>query len=498
MKSRILGTECEYALMYCPEGKRTQECLTDQALLERTKGLTQLMVSSLASKGYVYAGEFLGNGGRFYIDRGGHPEYATPECRTPKDLVAYEKAGDRIVLDLTAGAGDLLARSGRGGTLRVFKNNVDSFGTTYGGHENYLVTPAAMEGIGALVPFLVTRQVFTGSGKVKPRHSGGSPPYQLTQRADFVDRVFSDRTSEVRGIINLRKREIPREGRNRRLHIIVGDSNMLEYAIWLKIGTTSLVLRMLEEGALEEMPALSSPVRALKGISNGFNCPVGLEGAGRRFTAIEVQKLYLERARRFCGSNEVTQDDEEILEQWGLTIDGLERLKVSLETGTLEADPCNLKSKLDWVLKLWLINRVQRDKGVGWEDHRCKLTDLFYHDLDPQTSLFNRCMQLHLTERVLDDDEIAGARHEPPPDTRARIRGMIIQSAQGRNVDVVVENWEVVKIAASADDMGSEHPFRRLRRMSNRLDVKLLDPFAAHDAAVTEEVEAFLANWGRP
>ncbi len=495
MKNRILGTECEYALMYCPEGRPTRECLTDQALLDRIKDLTQLLVSSLALKGYVSAGEFLGNGGRFYIDRGGHPEYATPECRTPKDLVAYEKAGDRLLLDLTEGARILLAGSGRGGRLQVFKNNVDSFGTTYGGHENYLVTPAAMEGIGALVPFLVTRQIFTGSGKVMPRYESGYPPYQLTQRADFVDRVFSDRTSEVRGIINVRKREIPREGQNRRLHIIVGDSNMSEYAIWMKIGTTALVLRLLEDGALEDMPALSAPVRALKAISNGFNSPIGVEGHGR-ITALEVQQLYLDRARRFFDCNDVSRDEEEILEQWALTIDGLERLEVSLTTGTLEEDPCNLKSKLDWVLKLWLINRVQREKGVGWGDHRCKLTDFFYHDLDPETSLFNRCRQLQLTARVLDDDEIDRARYEPPADTRARIRGMIIQSSEGRNVEVVVENWEIVKIAASPARIGAEHPFRRLRRMSNRLDVKLLDPFVAQDASLTGEVNAFLANWG--
>jgi proteasome accessory factor A len=482
--------------MYCPEGKQGRECLTDRVVLERMKELTPLLVTSLASKGYASAGEFLGNGGRFYIDRGGHPEYATPECRTLKDLVAHEKAGDRILLDLMVGARTLLAAGGKGGNLRVFKNNVDSFGTTYGGHENYLVTPLAMENIRSLVPFLVTRQIFTGSGKVIPQHADSTSPYQLTQRADFIDQVFSDRTSEVRGIINVRKREIPREGQNRRLHIIVGDSNMSEYAIWLKIGTTSLVLRLLEEGALDDMPVLSSPVRALKAISAGFNCPIGLKGHTRRSTALDVQRLYLDKARRLCECSDMSRDEAEILEQWELTLDGLENLEIALQTGTLVADPCNLKSKLDWVLKLWLINRVQREKGIGWDDHRSKLTDLFYHDLDPESGLFNRCRQLQLVERVLDDEAIGRAQYQPPPDTRARIRGMIIQSSEGKNVEVVVENWEVVKIAANPDKNRSEHPFRRLYRMSNRLDVRLLDPFVAQDASLTGEVEAFLANWG--
>jgi len=482
--------------MYCPDAKQGRECLTDRVVLERMKELTPLLVSSLASKGYASAGEFLGNGGRFYIDRGGHPEYATPECSTLRDLVAHEKAGDRILLDLMAGARKLLAGGGKGGNLQVFKNNVDSFGTTYGAHENYLVTHAAMEGIRSLIPFLVTRQIFTGSGKVIPRHAAGAPPYQLTQRADFLDQVFSDRTSEVRGIINVRKREIPREGQNRRLHIIVGDSNMSEYAIWLKIGTTSLVLRLLEDGVLEDMPVLSSPVRALKDISAGFNSPIGLEGHARPSTALDVQRLFLEKALRFCECNDVSRDEEEILEQWALTLDGLEQLEISMQTGTLEADPCNLKSKLDWVLKLWLINRVQREKGIGWDDHRPKLTDLFYHDIDPESGLFNRCRQLRLAERILEDEAISRAQYEPPPDTRARIRGTIIQNSEGKNVEVVVENWEVVKIAANPDKNRSEHPFRRLYRMSNRLDVRLLDPFVAQDASLTGEVEAFLANWG--
>ncbi|MDQ7781720.1 MAG: proteasome accessory factor PafA2 family protein [Desulfomonilaceae bacterium] len=496
MKTRIFGTECEYALMHYPEGTRPCGPFSHGLLLDRMKELTPLLVSSLASKGYTYAGEFLGNGGRFYIDRGGHPEYATPECSTLKDLVAHEKAGERIVLDLTTGAGALLADSGHAGTLRVFKNNTDSFGTTYGGHENYLVTPSAMQDIRALIPFLVTRQVIAGSGKVTAPHDGNSPVYQITQRADFVDRVFSDRTSEVRGIINLRKREIPREGQNRRLHIIVGDSNMSQYAIWLKIGTTSLILRLLEEGALGDAPELSSPVRALKGISRGLNCPIGLKGHTRKSTALDVQSLYWDRARRFCANNGATPDEKEILQQWAITLEGLEELRISPQTGLLEADPGNLKSKLDWVLKLWLIDRVHKAKGIGWDDYRSRLIDVLYHDLDPEAGLFNRCLQMQIADKVLDDEAIERALHEPPGDTRARIRGMIIQSSAGKNVEVVVENWEMVRIAANADKNGFEHPFRRLHRMSNRLDVRLLDPFLARDESLTAEVDGFLAAWG--
>ena len=148
-----------------------------------------------------------------------------------------------------------MAEAGKHGKLRIFKNNVDSFGNTYGAHENYLVTPHAMENIRFLVPFLVSRQIFSGAGKVAVGSTPGESSYQLTQRADFIDRIFSDRTSQVRGIINLRKREIPKHGQNLRLHLLVGDSNMSEYALGLRVGTTALVLRLLEEDSSEDFPA---------------------------------------------------------------------------------------------------------------------------------------------------------------------------------------------------------------------------------------------------
>lgn len=496
MENRIFGTECEYALLYSSDAKPDTKLLSGGALLDHMKSLTPFLVSSLCPQGYAVAGEFLGNGGRFYIDRGGHPEYATPECRTLKDLVAYEIAGNRILLDLAAGARTLMAEEGRIGDLRVFKNNVDSFGTTYGGHENYLVTPWAMENIRSLIPFLVTRQIFAGSGKAMPRQSTGESRYQLTQRADFVDRVYSDRTSEVRGIINIRKREIPRKGQNRRLHIIVGDSNMSEYAIWLKIGTTSLILRLLEEGALEEMPALSAPVQALKDVSNSLRSPVSLKDRSGKYNALDVQRQYLDRAKRFCDCNGASRDDEEILEQWAVTLDGLEKLVISEPSGMLEEDPCNMRRRLDWVLKLWLINRVQKENKIGWDHSKSRLTDLIYHDLDPEMSLFQQCQKLQLVERILDDKTIDKARYHPPSDTRASIRGMIVQHSQGKNVEVTIDNWEEVKIVANPMNPGSEHPFKRLQRMSNRLDIKLLDPFAVKDGSVTGQVEAFIENWG--
>jgi proteasome accessory factor A len=496
VENRIFGTECEYALLYSSDAKPTTRLLSGEALLDHMKSLTPFLVSSLRPQGYAVAGEFLGNGGRFYIDRGGHPEYATPECRTLKDLVAYEIAGDRILQDLVAGARKLMAEQGHIGKLRVFKNNVDSFGTTYGGHENYLVTPGAMESISSLIPFLVTRQIFAGSGKALSRQSAGESRYQLTQRADFVDRVCSDRTSEVRGIINIRKREIPREGQNRRLHIIVGDSNMSEYAIWLKIGTTSLILRLLEEGALEDMPALSSPVKALKDVSNSLRSPVSLENRSGTYNALDVQRQYLDRVQRFCDRNGASREDREVLDQWSVTLDGLEKLVISEPIGTLEEDPCNVRSRLDWVLKLWLINRVQRENTIGWDHRKSRLTDLIYHDLDPETGLFQQCLKLHLVERILDDETIDKARYNPPSDTRASIRGMIVQQSEGKNVEVTIDNWEQVKIAANPMKPGSEHPFRRLQRMSNRLDIKLLDPFSAQDNTVKGQVEAFIENWG--
>ncbi len=495
MELRVFGTECEYALVYSPKGRGPNAYGVDETLLERLKRLTPFLVASLGAKGYTFAGEFLGNGGRFYIDRGAHPEYATPECASVRDLVTHEKAGDRIVQELVQHAGSLMAEAGNPGKLHVFKNNIDSFGATYGCHENYLAAPRAMENISLIIPFLVTRQVFSGAGKVARREVPGVGPYQLTQRADFIDRVFSDRTSQVRGIINLRKREIPRQGQNTRLHVLVGDSNMSEYALALRIGTTALVLRLLEEDSLHDMPALASPVEAIKEISRHFDCPLELENRSGRYDALDIQTIYFEKVRRFFDHHVPGCGEEEILKLWECSLAGLRKVKISSQNWVLEDDPEDLRRKIDWILKLWLINRLQQENGFDWQDYRLRLLDVRYHDLDPASGVFERCQALDLADRMVDEQDIRKAQIEPPHDTRAWTRGMIIQCTAGTNLEVIIKNWEKINVFARPEGRSSAHPFDRHRRMVNRLEIKMEDPLTANDDFALEKMRDFVEMW---
>jgi proteasome accessory factor A len=495
LDTRAIGTECEYALLYSPADEQQKACRDSESLLDQLKGLTPFLVSAFKAGDGPIAGEFLGNGGRFYIDRGAHPEYSTPECSSIKEVVAHEKAGDRIVQQLTEAAEELMAEAGRPGRLHVFKNNVDGFGTTYGCHENYLAAPRAIENVGALIPFLVTRQIFCGAGKVSATDRSDAFPYQLTQRADFIDRVFSDRTSQVRGIINLRKREIPKQGQSSRLHILVADSIMSDYALWLRAGATALVLRLLEEDALDDMPVLESPVDAMKNVSRLFDCPLKLENREGQYSALDIQAIYLEKVRRFFDVHQRSAEEEEILTLWEQTLSGLGKLRISSRNWTLEDDPGDMRRRIDWVLKLWLLNRMRQKDGLNWSDYRLRLLDVHYHGLDPQSGIFERCQTLNLTDRIVDEQEILKAQVEPPSDTRAWTRGMIIRYAAGRNVEVVIKNWEKVNILARQTNHLSSHPFDRHRRMVNRLEVKLEDPLAVSDTSVMDQVKDFVAAW---
>jgi proteasome accessory factor A len=448
------------------------------------------LLQALGGQDIPQAGEFLGNGGRFYIDRGGHPEYATPECRSLRDLVLHEKAGDSLAQTLVEAARKSLARDGRPGRLHLFKNNVDAFGNSYGSHENYLAAPCVQERFPAILPFFVTRQIFAGAGKVTRQE----PHYQISQRADFIDRVFSDRTREVRGIINTRKREIPKHGQNFRLHLIFGDANLSEYALRLKLGTTALVLRLLEEGALEDFPALPQPVQAVKKISRRLDVPLRLEGRPGSYTALDIQRLYLEKAQQFFSSRPPQPEEQETLTLWAETLEGLADLRFSWPAGVLENPPAHLLRRLDWLLKLWLLNRAQEQHGFGWGDPRTRLLDMKYHDLDAETGLFGRCQRLGILDRLVSDGEIYRARCEAPRDTRARLRGLIIGATRGKKLEVAIEDWEKINLTVDWQARRNIHLFDRTRRLVNQLKIRLEDPFRAEAPEIVESVQTFLEN----
>ncbi len=491
MQQRIFGTECEYAPVYhrppdCPE---VQTCRG--SLLEHQKTIAERMMAAACDLELKMAGEFLGNGGRLYVDRGGHPEYATPECLRVADLVAHELAGDRLIGDLA----QTLNPPGDPLQLHIYKNNVDSRGHTYGGHENYLVSAQGMERISRLIPFLVTRQIYTGAGKVMTRGYDGAFGFQISQRADFFDRTYSDRTSEVRGIINIRKREITGTDQARRLHLIIGDSNMAQYTLGLKIGTLLLMLRLLEEGALDDDFELASPATALRAVSRDLHAPMAAQHQGRHvvYTALDVQRIYLDKALQFYATHPPGPEEAQWLDMWLQVLQGIMDLKVHHSGMVLEKDDADLKRKIDWVLKLWLLDR-SRSKGA--DESQLKSMDFKYHDLNPASGLYERCLALDLVDRLIPDQAIAQARREPPDDTRARLRGLVVQQASGNNVAVDVENWERIRIRALNMDPEARHCFNQVKCAMNSMIICLTDPFRANDPQVLQELRTFIQRWG--
>jgi hypothetical protein len=487
---RIFGTECEYApvLHRGRDGSRHLPC--NDELREHQEQLAARLMTGAGTLGIPMAGEFLGNGGRLYLDRGGHPEYATPECRRVADLVAYEIAGDRLVRDLV----DCLHARDSACRLHLYKNNVDFFGHTYGGHENYLITPQGLDEIARLLPFLVTRQIYTGAGKAMILGRDGASGFQISQRADFFDCTYSDRTSEVRGIINIRKREITRTDQSRRLHLIIGDSNMAQYSIGLKIGTTLLMLRLLEAGALDADFDLMSPAGAFKAVSRDLNAKIGVRRLGRwgDYSALEIQSICLEKALRFYAANPPGEEETQWLQIWEQILCGLMDLKVRQTDMVLERDGADLKRKIDWILKLWLLDRSRRK---GADERQLKKLDLKYHDLDPETSLYERCLMLGMVDRLVAEKDIRAARCKPPADTRARLRGLVVQRTFEKNLDVQVENWERIRIRARNNAPGARHCFNRVKCELNSLGICLEDPFRAEDPRTLDDLREFIEKW---
>ncbi len=355
--------------------------------------------------------KLLANGGRLYVD-GAHPEYSTPECRGVRELVAYEKAGERI-LDLCR---EQVARMG-GAPIHVYKNNTDGKGNSYGYHENYLIgrwVPFDRL-LHQLVPFLVTRQIFTGAGWVAVGATEASP-YHLSQRADFFEALVDINTMVKRPIINTRDEPHADPSKYRRLHVIVGDSNMSEYATYLKVGTISVVLTLIEEGLLVKDIELEDPVKAIKAVSRDPTLKEPLRLAnGRQMTAVEIQREYLDLAARAFAHGPGDPEVKDILEKWARVLD------------RLEEDPTQLSRELDWVIKRELITSFMERKRCGWGDPRVALMDLQYHDCRRDKGLYYTLERSGYVERLVTDAEIERALETPPSDTRAYFRAMCLK-----------------------------------------------------------------------
>ena len=378
---------------------------------------------------------FLENGARLYLDVGSHPEYATAECDSVYDVVVQDKAGERILEGLVASAEERLREEGIRGTIYLFKNNTDSAGNSYGCHENYLTARDDDQALqnAVLIPFLVSRMIFSGAGKIVQTARG--PVYSMTQRADHIWETMSSATTRSRPIINTRDEPHADAERYRRLHVIVGDSNMSEYSTFLKVGSTACLLRMMEDPAcqLRDM-TLENPIRAIRDFSHDITCRRTVHLAnGREASALDIQREYLNAALAYSDSHGFADNEQKALEMW-------ERCVTAIE-----ADPLTLDREVDWVIKYKLITSYCEKNSIELGDPRSQLIDLQYHDVVRSRGLFYKMQDRNLVERMCSDADISQAMDIPPQTTRARLRGEFIKAAKEKKRDYTVD-WVHLKL----------------------------------------------------
>ncbi len=424
MERRIFGLENEYGVTCTLRGQRR---LSPD---EVARYLFRRVVSWGRSSNV-----FLANGARLYLDVGSHPEYATPECDSIYDLVVHDKAGERILEQLLASAEQRLREEGIRGVIYLFKNNTDSAGNSYGCHENYLTSRRDDFGHYAevLIPFFVSRQIFAGAGKVLQTARGAM--YCVSQRAEHIWEGVSSATTRSRPIINTRDEPHADAERFRRLHVIVGDSNMSEYATFLKVGTTSILLRMLEDPScvLRDM-TLENPIRAIREISHDMTCTRRVRLAnGREASALDIQGEYLGRAMRYADAKGFSPLEMQALKMWEHCLT------------QIQEDPLSLDRECDWVIKHRLIEAYRAKHDLPLSHPKVALMDLQYHDVNRSRSLFYRMQQKDLVERMCTDADIDTAVDTPPQTTRARLRGEFIRRAKERKRDYTVD-WVHLKL----------------------------------------------------
>ncbi len=425
MKKRIYGLENEFGIAFTCNGRRT---------LPSEKVVRYLFEKLITTEGFLNV--FLENGARFYLDTGCHPEYATPECASPMDVMIYDKAGERILENLLNYAQNKVHEEGFQGELAIFKNNTDFVGNSYGCHENYLADRTADFYYMAeqLIPFLVTRQIFTGAGKVFRTRRG--TVYHISQRAQHIRQKISGTTTNERSIINTRDEPHAIKEKYRRLHIIVGDSNMSEFATYMKVGTTAIILEMIEEDFLPTTFALRNPVRAIKDISRDLTCrePVPLNN-GKRYSALEMQKEYLELARRFYSTRPMSPEAADILLKWEYVLT------------KLEEDPMQLNQEIDWIIKLHLLQAYGERSNLSPEasGDRMLMLDLQYHDIRREKGLYFLLERRGRIKRMATEAQIETAMVDPPQNTRAKMRGELIKLAKLKRIPYDLD-WNYIRI----------------------------------------------------
>ena len=448
MDRRIFGLETEYGVTCTYRGQRR---LSPD---EVARYLFRRVVSWGRSSNV-----FLRNGARLYLDVGSHPEYATPECDSVPDLVAHDRAGERILEGLLVDAEKRLHDEGIAGEIYLFKNNTDSAGNSYGCHENYLVSRHGEFSrlADVLIPFLVTRQLICGAGKVLQTPRGAV--YCLSQRAEHIWEGVSSATTRSRPIINTRDEPHADAERYRRLHVIVGDSNMNEVTTLLKVGSADIVLRMIEAGVAMRDLSLENPIRAIREVSHDVSGRRKVRLAnGKECSALEIQQEYYTKACEFLERRGVDAATKRVLDLWG-------RVLYAVDSGDL----AGVEREIDWVTKLRLLESYQRKHDIAMSHPRIAQMDLAFHDLRRGRGLYGLLERRGAVDRVASDVEIFEAKETPPQTTRARLRGEFIRNAQERRRDFTVD-WVHLKLNDQAQrTVLCKDPFRAYDERVDRL-----------------------------
>ncbi len=386
--------------------------------------------SQLTDEDLGLANVILTNGARLYVDHA-HPEYSTPECTNPRDIVKWDKAGEQVMLDAIRFAAQIPDSA----PIVLYKNNTDNKGASYGAHENYLMrrsTPFA-DIVKHLTPFFVSRQVVCGAGRVGIGQDGREHGFQISQRADYFEVEVGLETTLKRPIINTRDEPHADPDKYRRLHVIIGDANLAEISTYLKVGTASLVLAMIEDRFIGVDLAVEQPVRALRDVSHDPTLKHLLTmHDGRKLTAVQLQMEYLDLAKKYVEDRLGSDADSQ-------TVDVLERWESVLVR--LETDPMLCARELDWVAKLQLLTQYRDRDGLDWDDAKLHAIDLQYADIRPDKGLYHRLVGRGRIERLLTDEEVATAMHKPPHDTRAYFRGRCLEQYSDQ---IAAASWDSV------------------------------------------------------
>ncbi|MFF8774949.1 Pup--protein ligase [Kitasatospora sp. NPDC015120] len=449
MDRRIFGLENEYGVTCTFRGQRR---LSPD---EVARYLFRRVVSWGRSSNV-----FLRNGARLYLDVGSHPEYATPECDDVVELVTHDKAGERILEGLLVDAERRLHEEGIAGDVYLFKNNTDSAGNSYGCHENYLV---ARHGefsrlADVLIPFLVTRQLICGAGKVLQTPRGAV--YCVSQRAEHIWEGVSSATTRSRPIINTRDEPHADAERYRRLHVIVGDSNMSETTTLLKVGSTDLVLRLIEAGVVMRDLTLENPIRAIREVSHDLTGTHQVRLAnGREASALDIQEEYYTKALEFADRKGInTGTIARVLDLWGRTLE-------AVRTERLDG----VATEIDWIMKYKLIERYREKHQMSMSNPRVAQIDLAYHDIHRRRGLFYLLQGKNQAQRVTTDLKTFEAKSIPPQTTRARLRGDFIRRAQEQRRDFTVD-WVHLKLNDQAQrTVLCKDPFRSVDERVEKL-----------------------------